>query len=304
MNLRLINDEQAWEIAAVYSNLIKTIPDRVGYLLRVLREEHAAGVQGDAVSPNCLNYIREIDKLRPLKEPIAAGVARLYPDETPASDSSRALLGVVGPGMFAALLICVWYYRRLGKIINPEIWERYSEIFLADVELGYEIGKAVPELGAVDGFLFSAIRAISLGTFAIQDHEQFGRYLNLHKGKTDLAYEHERYNCDHAQIGVYLLQAVYMLKTRPDGNRFDASLLEVREAFLGRIASESLVDPWLRRCAAGIKGISLFYEETSDFSWLTEFGASAQSIARITEVSINLRSGVRSFEWLNRGQQE
>ena len=299
---KLNNDEGTWEIAGQYAGLVKTLPDRVSYLLKVLREEHIAG--NEAVSDRCLNYVREIDKLKPLKVPIYFGASHLVPDKFNASedDTSKALLAVLGPGMFFSLLITVWFYRRLGKLVPATLWERFSANLLAEIELGYEVGCAVPDLGPSDGLIFATVRGVGLGAFALQDEEQYGRYLNLHKGKVNLEYEVDRFMCDHSQIGVYLLQTLHMMKTMPDGNRFEGSLLEVRESILGRIDSETLTVPWLKNCALVGKAIAELYTGMADYKWLKEYGASDDAVKRINGITTEMLSGTRNFSWLGKGR--
>ena len=132
MTAKLNNDEDTWEVAGQYAGLIKTVPDRVLYLMKVLREEHIEG--NEEVSARCLQYVREIDKLKPLKVPLYFGASRLFADkfEESEDDTSKALLVALGPGMFFALLTSVWFYRRLAKFVDVELWERFSENLLAE----------------------------------------------------------------------------------------------------------------------------------------------------------------------------
>lgn len=300
---QLNNEAESWEVAGAYAKLIRTLPERISYVLRILREEYVSSEDSEIISDRALSYVRGIDRFEAIRAPIYFGAAALFPAkfEKSEDDTSKALLRALGPGVFASFLACVWYYRRLARFVDGHVWDRYSNDFFADAEIGFEIGSALPNLGSATGLIFGAMRSISLGTFAMQDADLFSKYMNLHKGKFNLSYEHDRYNCDHAQVGVYLLQNSYILHWGPGGDKFTTSRLEVREALLGRSDSDGIRDPWMRDCALCLRGVNQLYAGKTNFSWLAEFGATSEGIERVTEAANRIASGVFHFDWLARG---
>lgn len=213
--------EQSWQIARRYANQLNPVPSMVSITVRSLWSYHENDQENNLAQLDsvCYSAARRVDKTEILKAPIYFAASALYPNEfekLSEDDSSKALIKILKPGFFAALLGLVYFQKRLNKICQSEHWKTLSAELAQNMEIGYIIGSALPKLSTADGILLGGIRYVALATFLVRDAETYRRYRNGKKGKFDLEYERSHWGCDHAQIAYYLLQDLGYIKEIPD----------------------------------------------------------------------------------------
>jgi hypothetical protein len=134
----------------------------------------------------------------------------LYPErfDNAEDDGSRALLQVLRPGLFAAIVALVYLHRRLNKVCDVPEWDTLSKEVVLNMEVGYIVGDSLKSVGPELGVLIGGIRYIALATVLMQEREQYVRYRNIKRNKLDIFEEHRRWGCDHAQIAGFLVGAL------------------------------------------------------------------------------------------------
>lgn len=121
----LIETEESWNLANEYAGRVRSMPERLTHLLKVLRRSHIKAEESadDTISAECNLYIKGIDRFQSMKIPLYFAASQLFPQEFKdvEDDTSKALLNILKPGLFGSLLTLVWYYRRAYKYASPEL---------------------------------------------------------------------------------------------------------------------------------------------------------------------------------------
>ncbi|MBN8550314.1 MAG: hypothetical protein J0M12_13435 [Deltaproteobacteria bacterium] len=207
-----LNSEESWSMARRHAAFLSPIPPSVSVAVQALWKNHnEALVPGDEVkiSPESYMAIRRVDKSAKLKTPIYFAAMSLFPDRVRTmteDDTSKALLEILGPGLFASFLGLIYCHRRLNRICTAPEWESLSKEMVLNMELGYIVGSTIPTVGSGLGSLLGGIRYTALATFLIRSPDIYTRYRNRFKKKFDAAHERSQWGCDHAQICAYLIK--------------------------------------------------------------------------------------------------
>ncbi len=218
-NVPELESDESWSKARQYAALIGPIPSTLADALRILWKEYQANPKGKQVSTpsdEAVRAIRMIERAPKLRAPIYFAASALYPDRFDGyaeDDVCRALLYILGPGMFAVLLGVVYFHRRVTKIVTSEDWQKLTKDLLINMELGFLVGQSSPRLGEAEGLLIGSIRHLALATMLIVKPADFAKYRRTTSKKFDPVLETNFFGCDHAQIAAYLIN---MLGFRKD----------------------------------------------------------------------------------------
>lgn len=126
--------------------------------------------------------------------------------------SSIDILRLYAPGELAALFSFVFLYRKLRAsdeyLLDEQtlLWESRC---LNRLEAGYEVGRAIPKIGAARGMLAGAWRELMLGMFRRKDPSGFSEYLSYlsdQRKPFDPQFEVDRWGCTHVDVGSNALQ--------------------------------------------------------------------------------------------------
>ncbi|MCB0333104.1 MAG: hypothetical protein KDD55_06365 [Bdellovibrionales bacterium] len=206
-----VNDPDSWDVAKRYAGLLGPVPTSVSQSIKILWEDHLLSQKKGEVciSSRSFSAVKRIEKSSVLKMPLFFAAQALYRDrlhDITEDDMSRALVRVLHPGLFASLLGLIYMHRRYNKICAGETWDELSKEYILNMEVGFLIGKAAPSIGDAVGVLLGGVRAAALATLLKRDEQSLVGYRNLKKKKLDVAFEHERWGCDHGQIAAFLLR--------------------------------------------------------------------------------------------------
>jgi hypothetical protein len=207
-----LNAEESWTNSRSYARYFEPIPSAVGIAVqttwRNFVENEASGE--NEVSPESQESLRRMDRSSKLKTPLYFAAGALYPEKVSATredEASKAVVEVLGPGLFATLLALVYLHKRSAKILEKTDWESLSKEWILHAELGFIVGSTVSHVGPAIGTLVGGIRHAAIMAFMMHSAEQFSKYRNLKKKRFDYEYEHAHWGCDHAQIAAYILQS-------------------------------------------------------------------------------------------------
>ncbi|MCB0339859.1 MAG: hypothetical protein KDD53_09655 [Bdellovibrionales bacterium] len=283
-----INSDRSWQISMKYASLLAPFPPQLGIAFKKLRanglENVASGT--DSISSGSISAVRLIDKTPTLKTPLYFAASSLYPDRFSQAedDTSKALLRVLGPGLFSSLLAVTFLYRRVTKFYDGGSLTDYRSEFRKVSEIGFLYGSTVSDLGPGEGLLISSVLQLALGTFMMRNDDAYQRYRNLNKLRLDIEFEHSKWGCDHTQV------ATHVLKMLGVGRRIN----EMRAALLGKPSeSDPSFTPWanlvdfINRLRTGESG-----DSAQKF---------ADSINRIVDTSKTILRDGSSFTWMERG---
>jgi hypothetical protein len=207
-----LGSEESWAMARRHAAFLSPIPPSVSSAVQVLWKNHSeALIPGEDVqiSPESYMAIRRVDRSAKLKTPIYFAATSLFPmrfENLKEDDTSKALLEILRPGLFAPLLALIYLHRRLNRICQAPEWETLSKEFVTNMELGYIAGTTISAIGPGLGALLGGIRYAALATFLLRSPDIYSRYRNRFKKKFDSTHEHTQWGCDHAQISAYLIK--------------------------------------------------------------------------------------------------
>ena len=213
-SLENVKDSQtSWVRARQFAHLLNPIPFTVSSAIQALWTNHIDNValSSSAIWDESILAIRQVDRSAKLKTPIYFAAMALHPEDFAKAsddDASVALLQVLGPGAFAAILGLVYLHRRCIKIVTHDDWAKLSEEYIVNMELGHMTGSTLPELGPVAGMLIGGIRYAALATLLLWTPQHYTRYRRTKRRALDLEYERSIWGCDHAQITACLIRAL------------------------------------------------------------------------------------------------
>jgi hypothetical protein len=208
-----INSPDSWTVAKRYAGLLGPVPSSVNHSVKTLWEDHLLSqAKGEVlISSKAFSVVKRIEKSGVLKMPLFFAAQALYKErlsDIREDDMSRALVRVLHPGLFASLLGLVYMHRRFNKICAGEVWDELSKEYILHMELGFLVGKDSQIVGDAVGVLMGGIRSAAMATLLKRDEKSYVGYRNLKKKKYDIEFEHERWGCDHGQIGAFLLRTL------------------------------------------------------------------------------------------------
>jgi hypothetical protein len=290
-----MDSETSWVRARQFANLLNPIPFSVSNAIQTLWANHVENVAlgSKSVWDQSLIVVRQIDKSVKLKTPIYFAALALQPDDFETNtedDASKALVQILGPGLFASLLGLVYLHRRCNKILTTENWTKLSEEYVLNMEIGYMTGLTMPQLGGPAGMLISGIRFAALATLLLWTPEHYLKYRRSKRRVLDLEYERSLWGCDHAQIVACLIRAL--------GYRTDAQ--EVTRAFRGdlRTALPGDLDAW----RIGVEYIESIKQtaQLPQSSGETPLGSSHSTLADLVDDITEIMKEGSSFSWMKR----
>lgn len=296
-----IDDPEAWSNAQKLADLLAPVPSPIFTAVVGLWKEHLQCIELNhfTVSRAAYRLAKPIGRFSKLKTPLYFAALKLFPNEMKdmtEDDATKAVLSVLGPGLFAVLLSFIYYHRRLNKLLeNKEYWEELSKEIVLNMELGYLVGESLPKLNSTSGVILGGIRYIALATLMLEDATQYQRYRNLNKKKLVIEDEHKRFGCNHSQISGFLLKQIGLIE-----NPLDTGLA------LRLFGSEEIKDKQLLNWCAGLACIDGI--KNSDFPPNDENVKSILSIKQeyVRDVQLStqkLLDGKTRFDWLLRISQ-
>lgn len=207
------DSETSWVRARQFANLLNPIPFTISSAIQNLWTNHIDNValSSSTIWEESVLAVRQVDRSAKLKTPLYFASMALHPEEfekTKEDDASKALLKILGPGMFAVILGLVYLHRRCIKIITHEDWSKLSDEFIINMEVGHLTGTTLSELGPVAGMLIGGIRYAALATLLLWTPQHYARYRKTKRRMLDLEYERSVWGCDHAQITACLIRAL------------------------------------------------------------------------------------------------
>ena len=206
-----LNSESSWNTSRRFASVLFPIPPVIISAMQNLWTDHLTAKETGSVKVRMttLQALKMIDRSSKLKLPIYFAATELFPDQVATiteDDTTKALVDILGPGLFATFLGMVYLHRRLKKICTDEQWLLLSKEMVINMELGYLIGSSVPKLGAAEGTLAGGMRYAALAPYLIMTPDPFKRYRNAKKRQFDIQHEHTTWGCDHTQICAYILK--------------------------------------------------------------------------------------------------
>lgn len=291
--------DKSWDYAKRYANLLGPVPPRLSSGIKQLRQAHIKGTSHEAQENDpelgaiSFTAVKMIDQTPSLKTPLYFAASALFPVEFKKAqdNTSQALLNVLGPGLFSALLSITYLYRRLGKLQKSNHWELLSADILADMEIGFMVGKEIEILGSTEGLLAGGIRYLAIGPLMLKDAEQYHRYKNSRKSQLDREFERERWGCEHSQIAAYLLQMMGISN----------SILEMRDALCGITRMTPQFGADLVAISAAANWIDCLKNGPNPEVDLSHFSVTATTLASLTSQTKAILEKGSSFKWMARG---
>lgn len=292
--LENVEDSQtSWVRARQFANLLNPIPFTIYSAIQALWTNHVDNIalSSTAVWDESVLAVRQVDRSAKLKTPIYFAAMSLHPEEFEKErddDAAKALLQVLGPGLFAVLLGLIYIHRRCNKIVAHEEWAKLSEEYVVNMEIGYLTGITMPQLGDAAGMLVGGIRYAALASLLLWTPEHYLRYRKTKRRALDLEYERSVWGCDHAQITACIVRALGFRKDVLDSTRafrgddrepLDHDLegwktaLQWIEKIKWAKKAPRLEDPPLGSTQSGladlVDDISEIMKEGSSFSWMS-----------------------------------
>jgi hypothetical protein len=288
-----VNAPESWAVARRLCSHLGPIPSSVGNVVKSLWKDHLVSQETGKVeiSKSSNSTIRLVDKSSVLKMPLFFAAQSLYADRFEGiqeDDTSRALIRILHPGLFASLLSLLYLHRRFNKICSFDEWEELSKQYILNMELGFLVGKGCPRIGEAVGVLVGGIRYAALAIFLRGDKVAYEAGRNR-KMIFDVFFEHEKWRCDHGQIAGLLLrslgitpdymQAAYSLRGHGEGALQDefctwSVVVRIIEALKMKqdIRAIELSDLGFSLSDEEVKGIKEstdhLFEEGSTFTWM------------------------------------
>ena len=296
-----IDSPESWSIARQYSTLLSPIPASVCDCIHSLWTTHSDNLKSGAAGYTDKNVdaIKRVDKSAKLKTPLYFAASSLFPErfqDLQEDDSSKALLQILGPGLFATFLGLVYVHRRISKLSLHPNWPTYSKELVLNMELGYIFGSCFPSHSMADGTLANGIRYAALSAFFLHSPDNYVKYRNLRKQKLILEEEHTRWGCDHTQVASFLLRDL--------GYKSDVmeSVIALRKISQKKFALPDDLAPW----SAALYWIDLL-KEKKDAVPSDEFrnilGVKEENILNLhTRVNLLLQKGA-TFEWMLKAKE-
>ena len=202
--------KKTWSRARDYANLLNPIPHSVNNAILTLWRNHLSNIESntDSISAESFESIRLAEKSPVLKTPLYFAATSLYPEKVSKcidDDGAKAVLRILGPGLYAVLLGFVYLHRRLNRICTADEWQTLSKEIVLNMEVGYLAGKAIPLIGPALGTLVAGIRYVALGSLMVASSDQFVKYRNLKKHRFDMEYEQKYWGVNHMLVSAFLL---------------------------------------------------------------------------------------------------
>lgn len=212
ISLEKLNSTESWSSARRYASLLGPIPSSVKTAVRKLWADHETtlAMGHEEISSGSFSAIRLIDKSAVLKTPLYFAAQSLYPEKFEAiveDDGTKAVLRVLGPGLFASLLTLVYLHRRFNKICSQEAWQPLSKEFVLNMELGFLIGSKLSAMNPADSVLAGGLRTAAQAIYLRHDQDGYSGYRNRDK-VYDVTFEHGRWGCDHGQVAGMLAKTL------------------------------------------------------------------------------------------------
>ncbi|NDC37096.1 MAG: hypothetical protein EBZ48_03480 [Proteobacteria bacterium] len=293
MNTLDPNKEECWNNARRLAHLLFPIPPSISQAIQLLWNDHLLARETGVpkVRMVTLNALRLVERSGKLRAPIYFAATSLYPEKlasTTEDDVGKALVDILGPGLFASLLALVYLHRRLNKICVNEQWDTLSKEFVLNMELGFIVGSSLNKVSPADGTLVGGIRFAALAAFLLATPEQFLRYRNLKKRQFDIPHEHSLWGCDHSQIAAFVLKEF----------GFSNDLMRISHALRKEADSVHALTPELQpwrstlRCIDTIKSNGELTECSKDLS------PTEAELSTLSERTSALFTGTSSFAWM------
>lgn len=296
-----IEDEQSWRTAKNYAFILEPVPSRLSQAITILEKNHLENLLTgqNLVSAESLKSIGLIDKTASLKIPLYFAASKLYPEKFKAAedDTIKAIISVLEPGLFAALVATIFLFRRVNKLAtNHPSWETLSKAFLANTEIGFILGSAIPQVGAADGVLIGGIRFAALASFMLRSSEHYEK-IKKNKHKPDVQNEMQTFKCNHCQISAIILQSLGF-----SGSTFDYSKA------LNFTNTELLTDKRLNSWRTAINIIDSIKEKSyqlKDSSLKRSFrDNTASHLENLQTQILHVLKNGSSFTWITRNSHD
>lgn len=200
---------ESWEKAKKYAGVVGGMPALFSNAVRTLLTAHKAG-ETELTPAASFHYNRLLNSASVLS-PLYYATKFFRPEEL----RKHPVLKPVGFTQIftleelAGLLALLYLFRRVRKGCDPEEWDKLQTPLNRYMAIGGHLGTAIPNLGMMNGIVFSAFRYIGLGIFLGCDKKNFVKYrrfLRTNKRFFDTEEEYRVWECTHIHIGSILIQ--------------------------------------------------------------------------------------------------
>jgi hypothetical protein len=110
----------------------------------------------------------------------------------------------------ALLTGMIFLHRQARKLSDEALFETATSWLQRGVNVGWLIGKALNPVGPANGLLVGSYKWLGILPFLRHDPEGFKLYARHLRSKdfsrTDIDFEHDRWECTSSQVGIMLLQ--------------------------------------------------------------------------------------------------
>lgn len=295
-----IDSEDSWAQASELANGLAPVPPQISTAIQTLWANHVENRQRGVAEIKwaSFNSLKMLERSSMLKTPMYFAASELFPDrfKLQEDDTIKALLTVLEPGLFAAILGLVYCHRRLNKLCKvaaPSEWETLSKEIVLNMELGYIVGSTFERIGPEIGILAGGIRYVALAAALVKHREQYSRYRNLKRNKLDILDEHKRWWCDHAQVAGFVVTELGFRRDSYD----IAAALRGKDADKRRVPEALL--PW-QACIAWVDALKTG-KDAPDDAQLASFSVGPGQVEQVTERFDALFEAGSSFAWMFRG---
>lgn len=162
----------------------------------------------DEVKFKCLTSVLRFPSVRVALSRFCCAVSPETPSE-PYLVSAELLKERLGFDVCAVVLGLLPGYRRMRRIVPDGVLASVGKALHRRAEIGYHLGRELPELGSAAGMLLGGMRDLALGLLFAAQPRDFGvykRHLDREQIPFDVGYEIDEWGFSHPQIMALLTQ--------------------------------------------------------------------------------------------------
>lgn len=281
---------EMWSVAKTKAGLFDPIPGVISHCIKTLLESRTKRVNSGVIS----TAIKPVDRLPTLKNAIYFGAATLFPNHVLAADepTSKDLVNVLTPSLYAALLAVTYISRRSNKIAQLyKVSAPSEDEFLSYIELGYILGESIPALGAPDGAVLGAILQASLLTLRIGNEQKFESYRKSKQHFLSYDFEQKAFKCDRIHVAAHLVRMFGFSS---------ASSFDISEALRGNIVNISHPTPALVAWAKVAPAIERIAAQKVTANTYSDLPIMEELQGPVREMCNKVLTSGSSFQWLKR----
>lgn len=273
----------------------------VEQLLPVITPLHSAvrvltsHVIEEEVKLRCLTWMLRFPSFR---SAVCGFCGSVYPESKfePHSVHSVRMKELLGFDVCAVILGLLIGYRRLKRTAPGAFVDDYPNALHQRAEIGFHLGREIPELGSAAGMLLGGIRDLALGLIRAAKAQEFGayrRHIDREQIPFDLEYEIDEWGFSHPQVMALVTQILGF--GHPPAIAFFIGLAPLR--------INSSTDLWASRFRTVASWIEDLYGEDSPRNSvsLRGFTITDSDLQKLGQLVVNSMKSRSSALWLEGG---